>query len=296
MHPIESTEIFKISKVSNNKAAKSDNHYHHYYELLFVCSGHFNYFIEDKIIEVLPNSVIMVGKDTIHKASLSANDPYMYFVIHFSEDTIDAQILSKMSSMFETKSLSLDPALYTVIRMLFSDMYRETSEKNESWNILIRHKLNELIILLFRIAAQKEISNRNNDKPIELALKHVNDCIDKEEFSKIGLTHIAKAFYMSPSYFSKKFKKETGIGFKQYVLIKKVLRAKKLMESTNLSITEIAFKSGFSDSNYFSTAFKKMEGIPPSTYERLMKAGTSNKVKKDAARVQTSHIRLVGTH
>ena len=71
---------------------------------------------------------------------------------------------------------------------------------------------------------------------------------------------------MNSSAFSKKFKKEIGIGFKEYVVSAKIIYSKKLMETTTDSITKIAFLSGFEDSNYFSTVFKKMESISPSEY------------------------------
>lgn len=71
---------------------------------------------------------------------------------------------------------------------------------------------------------------------------------------------------LSPSYFSKKFRAVTGMGMKEYLSYVRLEHASKELQSTDHSITEVAINSGFSDSNYFKDAFKKMYGISPRAY------------------------------
>ncbi len=82
----------------------------------------------------------------------------------------------------------------------------------------------------------------------------------------ITLNAMADRAGLSPSYFSKKFRAVTGMGMKEYLSYVRLEHASKELQSTDHSITEVAINSGFSDSNYFKDAFKKMYGISPRAY------------------------------
>ena len=113
----------------------------------------------------------------------------------------------------------------------------------------------------------------------EEAVKFVNECIDNEKTSLLSLDSISERFHMSSSGFSKKFKRETGINYKKYVITAKVIYAQKLIETTSLSIGEIAYRSGFLDQNYFSTTFKKIAKISPSEYSAHIAKENFSRIK-----------------
>lgn len=88
----------------------------------------------------------------------------------------------------------------------------------------------------------------------------------------ITSTDIAEHVAMSQSYLSYSFKKETGITLTDYVSLCRIAEAKKLLSDKNLSITEVAYRCGFNDSNYFSTAFKKSTSLSPTAYRKTLKS------------------------
>ncbi len=116
--------------------------------------------------------------------------------------------------------------------------------------------LNEL---LEQIASAKEIEN---SPAIEAACLY----IDTNYLKDITLEETASHCRLSSFYFSKLFKKEKGITFIDYLTGKRISRAKKLLETSNLSIKEISACTGYSDPNYFTKVFKKVESVSPSTY------------------------------
>ncbi len=61
----------------------------------------------------------------------------------------------------------------------------------------------------------------------------------------------------------KMFKEECGIGIAHYITEKRLSKARKLLKSTDLSISEISSRCGFCDYNYFSRIYKKAYGISP---------------------------------
>lgn len=93
----------------------------------------------------------------------------------------------------------------------------------------------------------------------------------KQNFSKeLTLDEVSRSVNISPYYFSKLFKEESGENFIEYLTHVRIKHAKELLKDPNLSIKEICVMSGYSDPNYFSRIFKKQEDVTPSEYrERL---------------------------
>ena len=67
---------------------------------------------------------------------------------------------------------------------------------------------------------------------------------------------------------SRTFKKLTGKSPMDYVIHYRIKVATILLKNTSKSITDIAFEVGFSSSNYFTIAFKKITGLTPSEYKK----------------------------
>ncbi|WCN37606.1 helix-turn-helix transcriptional regulator [Aneurinibacillus uraniidurans] len=82
----------------------------------------------------------------------------------------------------------------------------------------------------------------------------------------LTVTCVAGQVNLSPAYFSRLFKKETGRSFVEYVTFVRLQRAIWLLRHTNKTIEQIAEELGFNTPNYFSAIFKKYAGLAPSEY------------------------------
>lgn len=90
--------------------------------------------------------------------------------------------------------------------------------------------------------------------------------INENLSSEISLEEISKRVEISPFYFSKLFKEETGENFIEYITIARMQKAKELLRDQSRSIKEISAASGYADPNYFSKLFKKVVGMTPTEY------------------------------
>lgn len=89
----------------------------------------------------------------------------------------------------------------------------------------------------------------------------------QENFQKdLSLDEVSRQLDLSPYYFSKLFKEETGSNFVEYVTGLRVARAKELLQQETLSMKEICVSVGYGDPNYFSRIFKKHTGVTPTEY------------------------------
>jgi two-component system response regulator YesN len=98
---------------------------------------------------------------------------------------------------------------------------------------------------------------------IEQAKSHI-----RENFAKdISLDDVSRTVNISPYYFSKIFKEETGVNFIEYLTNIRIDKAKELLSRTDYSMKEICSMCGYSDPNYFSRSFKKNVGVTPTEYK-----------------------------
>ena len=76
---------------------------------------------------------------------------------------------------------------------------------------------------------------------------------------------------LNEEYFSRLFKKETGVGFKEYVQAEKMEEARKYLAHSVLSVEVIASKLGYRNLSHFSTTFKKVTDLTPQEYRKQAK-------------------------
>ena len=70
---------------------------------------------------------------------------------------------------------------------------------------------------------------------------------------------------VSQEHLSRTFKKDTGLGFNEYLNVYRLKRANAILtENPKSKVSQVAVRCGFGDSNYFSNTYKKMYGISPS--------------------------------
>ena len=90
------------------------------------------------------------------------------------------------------------------------------------------------------------------------------------EFDKsISVYSIAEMLYVNPTYFSRLFKNSTGEGCNNYIIRKKIEKAKYLFKTTSMKTGKVAEIVGYKDSNYFSLTFKKQTGFTPKEFREM---------------------------
>ncbi|MAX82318.1 MAG: AraC family transcriptional regulator [Crocinitomicaceae bacterium] len=111
----------------------------------------------------------------------------------------------------------------------------------------------------------QNIGNEDVDKLIHLAKAYMWENVTRE----IDLHTFSKDQRVSYSYFRKTFKMYTGIAPHQFFLELKMMRAKELIVSSDMSIKEITYQLGFDSIYYFSRLFKKKMGLSPTDLRKM---------------------------
>ena len=92
--------------------------------------------------------------------------------------------------------------------------------------------------------------------------------IDMNLASPISTRDIARDQFLAPNYLSTRFKQEVGISISDYLLERRVRLSCQLLSTTQLSVQEIASKTGMGDASYFSKQFKRITGVAPLRYRK----------------------------
>ena len=104
--------------------------------------------------------------------------------------------------------------------------------------------------------------------PEERTITGITRYLQEHLAEDISLSVLAEEFHLSSQYISQLFKSEIGVNFLAYLTNIRMEKAKKLLLSTSLSISEVSERSGYGDYRVFTKVFKKSEGITPSQYRR----------------------------
>lgn len=99
-------------------------------------------------------------------------------------------------------------------------------------------------------------------------LKRAKEMLDAHIDGTLQVADIAKAVDLTPSYFAKQFAKSTGLAPHQWLLRRRVDRAKALMSTSNSSLADVALACGFADQSHLTRVFRQIVGITPSAWRR----------------------------
>lgn len=129
----------------------------------------------------------------------------------------------------------------------------------------INEKLGTLLTLLMEQSWHPE-SMTVSRKRLELAA--VKEYLDEHFTEKIVLEELAEKFFINKFYLSKIFKETYGTTINNYLISKRITRAKQLLRFTDMTVDEIGVAVGMADANYFSRMFRKVEGSSPREYRK----------------------------
>lgn len=150
------------------------------------------------------------------------------------------------------------------VEMIFKTILHEKQGDDPHKNELIALKIIELIILAERLYL--EVQGIDSNETVLETVKKFSDLVESNFEKYRSVSFYASQLHIHPNYLNALVKSQTGFTAKESILGRLVLEAKYLLQTTSLSVKEIASKLGFDDANYFNAFFKRCEKITPTAY------------------------------
>lgn len=175
-------------------------------------------------------------------AAVSALPPY---IVTRNTEKLNT-LFDKIDSLFPVKDEDAAMRLTAYLLSLVADIRSEMSMMNS-----------------------ETVTGKNSDS-VSTAKAYINEYY----MNQLTLDDIAKTVHLTPNHFCTLFASVCGVSPHAYLTSVRIDRAKYLLRTTTMSITEIATSVGASSYNYFSYLFKRESGMSPSEYRNEMRKNT----------------------
>lgn len=249
-------------------------HWHDSIEILFVLKGKTKLLVNDKSFQINQNDFIIINENIIHGTEACPNFNAEIIVIQFLPQLIEQNLVNLFESKYIIPFLKYNPQGYVYdnltadqeIYNIILRIYQEFSKRENAYELYIKGSILQIITCLIRNSLL-EIDNQKLEDKLK-RLKPILNYIDINFQKDIDLKKASQMVNLSYYHFSRHFKKVIGQSFTEYLNFIRVLEAKKLLLTSDLNISEIAYQVGYSNVSSFNRAFKKINGITPGEFER----------------------------
>jgi AraC-like DNA-binding protein/quercetin dioxygenase-like cupin family protein len=254
-------------------------HSHQFTELLVVTKGEAIHIIDGREYPVSAGDVFVIGGNQEHQFK-------------------NMRDLSLINIIFEPEGLKMNnwfigelPGFRAIFQLEpeyrdnhnFESRLNMEPEELEKTLIIIRGLKEELrgeragfkaasISLFINLLVHLSRSYENSLKPQSLSLLRIAMAInylEKEFAGNIDFENLGKIAHMSLRNFQRVFKKTMGCSAREYLIDLRLSQSRRLLRTSDLTITEIAYASGFNDSNYYTRKFVEKNGVSPSQYRSV---------------------------
>jgi len=226
-----------INKVKNRPA----------YGLVYFYKGVLELKDSTSVYEILPDTVVWLPKG------------YAYQFCGIGDENVE---FIALTFLMEGKNLPFRilqiPQNNKEIAILFSDVMELVSAKETAYMLSIKSKMAWIIYMLLRIYTETS----NNHASLHASIAHIH----KHLADKMSVETLAKISGYTPSYYRRVFQRAFGMPPVQYINLKRVEKAKKMLLSGLYTKSEIARLCGFENQQFFARVFKKYTGKTPSEF------------------------------
>ncbi|HEX2925909.1 MAG TPA: AraC family transcriptional regulator [Ruminiclostridium sp.] len=254
---------------------------HETFEMVYIKSGDGVFEIGEQSVSVGSNDIVIIKPNQSHKLSVDSEDGCDFIVLYFKFMDQSDHALSEVSlgdfinfvSGKESGSfIKLKVSQKNDIIVLLNRILKEQVSDQLGSELLNYLMLMELFVLISRaLKAEWENSIKNKSPKIKELMQSAIQFVHNNFEREISITDIAKYVFLSPSYFTRAFKEDTGLSPMQYLLNIRIKRACELLLETDQKIGEIALSVGFSNQQRFNDMFKKQISMTPMQYRNSSK-------------------------
>lgn len=249
-------------------------HWHQELELIYVRSGTAHFSINDYEFTAYAGDLVFVDTGDFHYSDSYDCKNNLDFII-FDPSIISSHYHSSHFCHPHIKAELLDEyGLTQLTERLFCCVHDELTGQESYYREIISAMLREFIYRLRRChpVSLEPSTARSQRTEMLYDLQSLLTWVDEHYGENITLTLAAERMNFSESYFSKVFKKMTGINFVTYVNAVRIEHAASLLKTSNTRITDIALRCGFGNIRSFNRTFKEYTGCTPSQFLSLPEA------------------------
>jgi len=267
---VSETLIHAESRLRDSAFVMSGHHCHSCYELFYAEMGDCRFLIDDRIYDLHAGDFILVPPMALHYTRYLFGPCRRTVVLFRREDIAEVFLSMPQQEHFwaETRVFRVPEDRQTEITGLLSRLIAEDALQDSSTPLMRRLLLQTVFLFCARccsFVSNLPVDIQTTDSQILAAASYIG----RYYMNPLTTAEVAAAVGFSPNYLSRKFRRAAGIGLHEYLVFVRLQHAARELLSSQDSITVIALRCGFSDSNYFKDSFKKKYGVTPRQYRQM---------------------------
>ena len=233
--------------------------------LIYCTEGSGTVTIGNESYQLKANQYIVIPQGAFHEYYTDEVSPWTIYWIHF-QGTLAAKMTEGMSSPQDLPPA--DNSRLDQRNRMFDELYAvmemgTNRQTLEFASCLFIHYMATLRYLdVYRFPSIRVSQVTHADTIVRKSIHYMNEHVE----NRLTIDELAEFCGLSKSYFYRKFVKESGIAPIDYFTRLKINRACFWLMYTNMSISQIAARLSFSESQYFARIFKKIMGISATDY------------------------------
>ena len=253
------TRFLKIKNgkimVKEKHISSYPTHWHEFYEIELIISGSGSYIIDGVERKIEKNMLFFMTPVNFHKV---ITEDSQVITLMFMGEVCDSDMLFKLSSVFNSDSVLLSDSDAQYLATVMHELNLASSENDDEYSFFLLNSI------LGKICRLNNTRKRGCMSRVQQAMHYIQNNFRND----ITLSDIAREAAVTPAYMSSVFLKECGVNFKEYLSTIRYDYAKKLLEYSNMTVTDICFESGFLDYANFERHFKKRFSVSPTQYRK----------------------------
>lgn len=258
-------------KIFIQKLEDIPGHWHKSIEIFFVLSGKLKITTDAETYYLSEEDIVLINSNQLHEIQSSESIVIILQIklSYFKEWLSESAYFRCNSTISYNKSEYLE--MKRLLARLVNVNYNH-SGYNDLLTISLAYNLLHELIRNFRGNDEKSVDNNSkNLKRLRNIIQYLND----NYMENITLNSIAEREFLSASYLSHFFEKNMKVSLFTYLTEIRLNHAVNDLQTTNLTIEQIAANNGFANSRYFVSSFKKQFGMLPKDYRKSQKQDKS---------------------
>ena len=256
---------------ASNYTMPSMDIYRDYHSFGYMLTGNRIIITPSKTVYVHPGTIAFIHKDMPHRTTFASDVNYENFGIKFKPHVLQkfAEIMGQsiLDEWFEQITVEVAPDAEQKIKELLVEIEDAWNHYSSHTNFLIECLFNQILILIATNRSTKP-AEQNNLSEKHKILFDATHYLEQNFQADPSLETTARAIHVSASYLSRLFSSELGSSYSAFLVYMKINYAQKLLITTQLSVSDIAVRSGFKNNSYFSDIFKKKVGTSPLRFKK----------------------------
>ena len=257
--PIDNDDFIITEKII--EAGKEYSlHWHDYFEFEIITDGCVEHIHnQNKYIAGVGNAYLMSYYD-FHSFKAITNTKLIG--IRFNDNVLNDELTKFICLGIRKFNCTYDKSELEYIMNLIKKIKKERKQGLLFSRQIIINTLLELVIDIIRK------SDAGTEKPIPQLIQKAVTYLFKNFRDDISLSELAELLHVSVNYLGVLFRNSTGVSFREYLNILRLKYSCRLLLSSDLSVKEVAYASGYKTNEHFLRVFKHNLNMTPSEYRR----------------------------